>query len=286
MWCPRSIAAILASYIVQSELGDYDVNEHPSGYLNDFRFVPFQNLEFENEVHLYQKQARGLSPADAEVYYLRVASTLDMYGVELHKTSVKVSNANNSIYNSIVELYVGVCANGITVFQNSTKLNTFSWDQITKISFKRRTFYVQLIKNLDDSSDDNSIVFTLRNYHCCKYLWKSCVDHHTFFRLTAIPSSPKEYYQYSNEKKCKSFERVSSRRNIRSSTLPISSTDKNFLFNQNSNLFHSTLNIPKLDKLPPPKPPRQPLIEMNEYKLNNVIAHSLQVKLKPDIDGR
>jgi hypothetical protein len=80
--------------------------------------------------------------------------------------------------------------------------------------------------------------------------------------------------------------RVSSRRNIRSSTLPISSTDKNFLFNQNSNLFHSTLNIPKLDKLPPPKPPRQPLIEMNEYKLNNVIAHSLQVKLKPDIDGR
>jgi hypothetical protein len=73
MWCPRSIAAILASYIVQSnenrsdiddwlffigELGDYDANEHPQGYLTDFRFVPFQNLEFENEVQLYHKQHR------------------------------------------------------------------------------------------------------------------------------------------------------------------------------------------------------------------------------------
>ncbi len=72
MWCPRITAAILASYIVQSkkriewnfldnylsigELGDYDPNEHQQGYLNDFRFVPFQNLEFENEVEQYHQQ--------------------------------------------------------------------------------------------------------------------------------------------------------------------------------------------------------------------------------------
>jgi hypothetical protein len=34
---------------------------------------------------------RGQSPADAEVNYLHVVSSLDMYGVELHKASVKVS---------------------------------------------------------------------------------------------------------------------------------------------------------------------------------------------------
>ncbi len=34
---------------------------------------------------------RGQSSADAENNYLRVASSLDMYGVELHKTSVKVT---------------------------------------------------------------------------------------------------------------------------------------------------------------------------------------------------
>jgi hypothetical protein len=72
MWCPRSTAAILASYIVQSnfrlrtyrmvqikyflysgELGDYDQDEHRQNYLEDFRFVPFQN-----QVEQYHKQHR------------------------------------------------------------------------------------------------------------------------------------------------------------------------------------------------------------------------------------
>lgn len=38
------------------ELGDYDPDEHQQGYLEDFRFVPFQNMEFENEVEQYHKQ--------------------------------------------------------------------------------------------------------------------------------------------------------------------------------------------------------------------------------------
>ncbi|CAF3641045.1 unnamed protein product [Adineta steineri] len=305
IWCPRTLATILASYVVQSELGDYDINEHQSGYLNDFRFVPFQNSDFESEVQQYHKQHRGQSPADAENNYLRVASSLDMYGVELHKASVKVSNTNDKLHNSKVELYIGVCASGISVFQNSTKANTFLWDQITKISFKRRTFYVQLIKN-PDSSDDNSIVFTLRNYRCCKYLWKSCVDHHTFFRLTSVPSSSKKFFPFTsklrhrlntdivpntllmetNERREKKFQRISSRRSSRSgnnsSTLPITSMTNNFSIIKNSNLSlsSSNLSIPKFDKplSPPPKPPRQSykssltnsaLIEANEYKPKN-----------------
>ncbi|CAF1044909.1 unnamed protein product [Adineta ricciae] len=324
MWCPRSTAAVLASYLVQSELGDYDPDEHQQGYLEDFRFVPFQNMEFENEVEQYHKQHKGQSPAEAEVNYLHVVSSLDMYGVELHKASVKVCNTNDNVNNSIVELYVGVCAIGISVFQNSTKLNTFPWDRITKISFKRRTFYVQLVKNLN-SSDDNSIVFTLRSYRCCKYLWKSCVDHHTFFRLTTISPSPKKFFQFTNKfrqssdvvpngllieangKKPKTFERVSSRRNSRttngSSTLPISTANTTLSLKRNSNLktvlflSSSSVSIAKSDKLannrspPPPKPPRLPfnctkipqtnhspsnntsnnhaLMEANEYKPKN-----------------
>ncbi|CAF0990202.1 unnamed protein product [Rotaria sordida] len=312
--CPRSTAALLASYIVQSELGDYNLNEHQQGYLNDFHFVPFQNSDFEKEVQQYHKQHRGQSPADAENNYLRVASSLDMYGVELHKASVKISNTNHSIYSSIVELYVGVCAIGIYVFQNSIKINTFSWEQITKISFKRRTFYVQLVKS-PNSSDNNSIVFTLRNYRCCKYLWKSCVDHHTFFRLTSLPKNkvfqftnklryrtdiiPNELLMKKNEKRQKTFERVSNRRNIRSktgsSTLPISSSsssnnNNHFFINKKSNLqkilslSSSNISISKSDKIinkqlsTPSKPPRQTsfinsiLVEANEYKSKNIIS--------------
>lgn len=77
MWCPRSTASILASYLVQStsrafysinsnsfclgELGDFDPDEHRPGYLEDFRFVPFQNADFESEVEQYHKQHRYVS---------------------------------------------------------------------------------------------------------------------------------------------------------------------------------------------------------------------------------
>ena len=72
MWCPRTTAAVLASYLVQSkelhdldednyhvwlgELGDYDLEQHRPGYLEDFRFVPFQNTDFEQEVEQYHQQ--------------------------------------------------------------------------------------------------------------------------------------------------------------------------------------------------------------------------------------
>jgi hypothetical protein len=38
------------------ELGDFNPRQHGTGYLNDFRFVPFQNLSFESEVQQYHKQ--------------------------------------------------------------------------------------------------------------------------------------------------------------------------------------------------------------------------------------
>ncbi len=43
---------------ILGELGDYDPDEHRQGYLEDFRFVPFQNPDFENEVEQYHKQHR------------------------------------------------------------------------------------------------------------------------------------------------------------------------------------------------------------------------------------
>ncbi|CAF3666050.1 unnamed protein product [Rotaria socialis] len=310
--CQRSTAAILAGYIIQSELGDYDVNKHQKRYLNDFHFIPFQNSDFENEIQKYHKLNRGQSPADAENNYLRVASSLAMYGVELHKASVKISNTNNSLHKSIIELHVGVCAIGISIFQNSIKINTFSWDQITKISFKRRTFYVQLIKN-PNSSDNNSIVFTLRNYCCCKYLWKSCVDHHTFFRFTSLPKVnivqfinkfrfrtdivPNELIAKPNEQKRKRFERVSSRRTMRtidgSSTLPASSNHHKFFITKGGNLktslFRSSSNASlgksepivnkksSLQSEPPSKPPR------DISSINTILTDENELKLKTPV---
>lgn len=39
----------------------------------------------------------------------------------------QVSNANDSLFNSTVQLDLGVSAVGLTVYQNGMKLNVFPW---------------------------------------------------------------------------------------------------------------------------------------------------------------
>lgn len=43
-----------------------------------------------------------------------------------------------------VPLNLAVAHMGIVVFQNFTKINTFSWAKIRKISFKRKRFLIKL----------------------------------------------------------------------------------------------------------------------------------------------
>ncbi len=43
-----------------------------------------------------------------------------------------------------VNLNLSVAHMGILVFQNITKINTFSWAKIRKLSFKRKKFLIKL----------------------------------------------------------------------------------------------------------------------------------------------
>ncbi|XP_076460431.1 tyrosine-protein phosphatase non-receptor type 4-like isoform X3 [Babylonia areolata] len=191
--CSEGQAAVLASYAVQSELGDFNPEEHKSGYLHDhgFMFLPNQTPEFEQLVADKHRQHRGQTPADAEFNFLERAKRLEMYGVDLHSARVRDQSS--------VEIQLGVTSAGLVVFQNNVKINTFSWAKIVKISFKRKQFFIQLRRDVvTDSVDppadgknaksqndsvENLIGFNMVSYRSCKSLWKSCVEHHTFFRL-------------------------------------------------------------------------------------------------------
>lgn len=172
LFCPRTTELLLASYAVQSELGDYSPEEHNRGYLSDFSFIPEQSEEFELQVAELHKQHRGQTPADAEYNYLDKAKRLEMYGVDLH-------NARDQ---SNLDIQLGVTSVGLVIFQNHVKINTFPWAKIVKISFKRKQFFIQLRRELSDAVE-NLIGFNMISYRSCKNLWKSCVEHHTFFRL-------------------------------------------------------------------------------------------------------
>lgn len=162
----------LSSFVVQSELGDYSP-EHKKGYLKDLELVPNQTLDIENEIAELHKHLAGQTPAEAELNFLTHAKTLDTYGIETHRAK----NADNQ------NILIGVGSIGIVIFENDVKVNSFVWSKIIKLSFKSKYFYIQLRRENHVEKYETIVCFNLLTYRQCKNLWKSCVQHHTFFRL-------------------------------------------------------------------------------------------------------
>ncbi|XP_034479751.1 protein 4.1 homolog isoform X3 [Drosophila innubila] len=171
--CTFVTHALLGSYLVQSEMGDYDPKEMPTrAYLKDFKIAPNQALELEDKVMDLHKTHKGQSPAEAELHYLENAKKLAMYGVDLHPA--KDSEG--------VDIMLGVCASGLLVYRDKLRINRFAWPKILKISYKRHHFYIK-IRPGEFEQYESTIGFKLANHRAAKKLWKSCVEHHTFFRL-------------------------------------------------------------------------------------------------------
>eukprot|EP00116_Pleurobrachia_bachei_P012504 sb/3472766/ len=79
--------ALLASYIVQSELGDYDTQLHRAGYLKEFKFIPNQPSDLELEIAELHAMHTGLTPEDVELRYLEKAKWLTGYGVDIRRVT-------------------------------------------------------------------------------------------------------------------------------------------------------------------------------------------------------
>ncbi|KAF7669710.1 hypothetical protein LDENG_00147190 [Lucifuga dentata] len=177
--CPLSAAVVLASYAVQSELGDHCPSQLP-GYLSKCHFLPEQDEDFLYKVEDLHPQHKGLKQSDAELCFLNTARTLELYGVELHVAM----DPNNT------PLMVGLASSGVAVFCNMICSSFFPWGNIIKISFKRKRFLIHL-KRKHGETQDCVVSLVLPCPKTCKNLWKSCVDHHFFFSSNRTARSPK-----------------------------------------------------------------------------------------------
>ncbi|XP_068087659.1 band 4.1-like protein 2 isoform X10 [Hyperolius riggenbachi] len=178
--CSFVTHALLGSLTLQSELGDYDPNEHGSDYISDFQFAPNQTKELEDKVVELHKTHRGLTPAQADINFLENAKKLSMYGVDLHHA--KDSEA--------VDIMLGVCSNGLLIYKDRLRINRFAWPKILKISYKRSNFFIK-VRPGELEQFESTIGFKLPNHRAAKRLWKVCVEHHTFYRLSAPEHPPK-----------------------------------------------------------------------------------------------
>ncbi|XP_073948398.1 FERM, ARHGEF and pleckstrin domain-containing protein 1-like isoform X3 [Choristoneura fumiferana] len=179
--CNENTAALLASYIVQAECGDFVPEDYPDHtYLSGYKFFPGQDSESERRIMENHKKHSGQSPAEADMNLLETARRCELYGVKMHPAKD----------HEAVPLNLAVAHMGILVFQNFTKINTFSWAKIRKISFKRKKFLIKLHpEGYGYHRDIVEFFFEGRNE--CKNFWKKCVENHGFFRCSSVPRIPR-----------------------------------------------------------------------------------------------
>ncbi|NXD14956.1 EPB41 protein, partial [Nothocercus nigrocapillus] len=181
--CSFATLALLGSYRVQSELGDYDPDLHSADYITEFKLAPNQTKELEEKVVELHKTYRSMTPAQADLEFLENAKKLSMYGVDLHQAKDLEG----------VDITLGVCSSGLLVYKDKLRINRFPWPKVLKISYKRSSFFIK-IRPGEQEQYESTIGFKLPSYRAAKKLWKVCVEHHTFFRLTSTEAIPKSRF--------------------------------------------------------------------------------------------
>ncbi|XP_038248730.1 tyrosine-protein phosphatase non-receptor type 3 isoform X3 [Dermochelys coriacea] len=91
---------------------------------------------------------------------------------------------------------IGIASGGIAVYRKFICTSFYPWMNILKISFKRKKFFIQQ-RQKHNESREHIVAFNMLNYRACKNLWKSCVEHHTFFQTkSSLPHERKILSHY------------------------------------------------------------------------------------------
>nr|XP_040044504.1 protein 4.1 isoform X6 [Gasterosteus aculeatus aculeatus] len=235
--CSFVTLSLLGSYALQSELGEYDPEVHGTEYAKDMKMAQGQTKELEDKMMELHRTYRSMSPAQADLMFLENAKKLSMYGVDLHQAKDLDG----------VDIMLGVCSNGLMVYKDKLRINRFPWPKVLKVSYKRSSFFIK-IRPSEVEHYESAIGFKLPNYKAAKKLWKVCVEHHTFFRLTSteMATTPRKFlalgskFRYSGRTQAQTrqasslidrpaplFQRSSSKRNSRSLDGAMASTPDN-----------------------------------------------------------
>ncbi|XP_042362728.1 protein 4.1 isoform X5 [Plectropomus leopardus] len=235
--CSFVTLSLLGSYALQSELGEYDPEVHGEDYAKDMKMAQGQTKELEDKMIELHRTYRSMSPAQADLMFLENAKKLSMYGVDLHQAKDLDG----------VDIMLGVCSSGLMVYKDKLRINRFPWPKVLKVSYKRSSFFIK-IRPSEVEQYESAIGFKLPNYKAAKKLWKVCVEHHTFFRLTSteMATTPRKFlalgskFRYSGRTQAQTrqasslidrpaplFQRSSSKRNSRSLDGAMASTPDN-----------------------------------------------------------
>jgi len=180
--CSHETYAILGSYLVQSEFGDFNEEKHGLDYLNNFKFAPKPTEELIERLKELHKERKGLLASEAELAFLQNAKKFSIYGLDFYPA--KDSTESN--------VTIGVCSSGLSVYnKESICIEKYPWLKINKISYNLENFCIRVKPSDDDTtknsiengkSTENTVDFKLCSAKAAHDLWKITVEHHTFFK--------------------------------------------------------------------------------------------------------
>ncbi|KAM8781456.1 FERM domain-containing protein 5 isoform 2-T2 [Rhynchonycteris naso] len=164
--CKTSDAALLAAYILQAEIGDYDPGKHPEGYSSKFQFFPKHSEKLERKIaEIHRTELSGQTPATSELNFLRKAQTLETYGVDPHPCKDVSGNA----------AFLAFTPSGFVVLQGNKRVHFIKWNEVTKLKFEGKTFYLYEKKII--------LTYFAPTPEACKHLWKCGIENQAFYKL-------------------------------------------------------------------------------------------------------
>ncbi|EPQ14751.1 FERM domain-containing protein 5 [Myotis brandtii] len=162
--CKTSDAALLAAYILQAEIGDYDPGKHPEGYSSKFQFFPKHSEKLERKIaEIHRTELSGQTPATSELNFLRKAQTLETYGVDPHPCKDVSGNA----------AFLAFTPFGFVVLQGNKRVHFIKWNEVTKLKFEGKTFYLYEKKII--------LTYFAPTPEACKHLWKCGIENQAFY---------------------------------------------------------------------------------------------------------
>lgn len=177
IYCPPETSVLLASYACQAKYGDFNKESHQPGFLANDRLLPervfnqhkLSREEWEERITNWFMEHKGTPRDEAMMEYLKIAQDLEMYGVNYFDIKNK----------KVTELFLGVDALGVNVYEKSDRLNPkigFPWSEIRNISFHDKKFS---IKPTDKKSPD--FVFFAPRLRINKRILALCMGNHELY---------------------------------------------------------------------------------------------------------
>ncbi|XP_072228524.1 band 4.1-like protein 4 [Leuresthes tenuis] len=155
--CPSHLWARLSALMLQAERGDFSEDET-------------SDSENKQEASLIHRTLSGFSRPEAQSLFLSLCSSLQMYGVSLF-----AAYGENQ-----TEYFLGPNPVGVVIFKNKVLVGKYFWQRITKLHFKDEMFEIRVCRR----GSETSFFFQTSDRCHCKRLWRCCVEHHAFFRMS------------------------------------------------------------------------------------------------------